>query len=117
LRDGHVLLATDFCSQAEADTEDLLGEELFLELVNGAYSVPEAQRLIAGSLPAGPGANLRVVQKVEGAMKLVPSTKEFDHFQQASWLIQNPSALDATRHAAAFDRFEQLFVALSKLLT
>lgn len=117
LREGHVLLATDFCSQAEADTEDLLGEELFLELVNGAYSVPKAQKLVPGSLPAGLGANLRVVPKVEAAMKLVPSAKEFDHFQQASWLIQNPSALDATRHAAAFDRFEQLFIALNNLLT
>lgn len=116
LRDGHVLLATDFCGQAEADTEDLLGEDLFLELVNGAYAIAKAQKLSAGSLPAGPGANLRVVPKVEAAMKLVPSAKEFDHFQQASWLIQNPTALDATRHAAAFDRFEQLFVALNKLL-
>lgn len=116
LRDGHVLLATDFCGQAEADTEDLLGEDLFLELVNGAYGIAKAQKLSAGSLPAGPGANLRVVPKVEAAMKLVPSAKEFDHFQQASWLIQNPTALDAARHAAAFDRFEQLFVALNKLL-
>jgi hypothetical protein len=111
-----VLLATDFCGQAEADTEDLLGEDLFLELVNGAYAIAEVQKLTAGSLPASPGANLRVVPKVEAAMKLVASTKEFDHFQQASWLIQNPTALDTTRHAAAFDRFEQLFIALNKLL-
>ncbi|MBX3619368.1 MAG: AAA family ATPase [Rhizobacter sp.] len=116
LRDGHVLLATDFCGQAEADTEDLLGEDLFLELVNGAYAIAKAQKLAAAALPAGPGANLRIVPKVEAAMKLVASAKEFDHFQQASWLIQNPTALDATRHAAAFDRFEQLFVALNKLL-
>jgi predicted ATP-dependent endonuclease of OLD family len=116
LRDGHVLLATEFCSQAEADTEDLLGEELFLELVTCAYSLTEEQRLVPGSLPAGPGTNLRVVPKVEAAMRLIPSAKEFDHFQQASWLIQNPSALDVKRHAAAFDRFEQLFIALGKLL-
>ncbi|AKQ58326.1 ATP-dependent nuclease [Bordetella hinzii] len=117
LRDGHVLLATDFCNQAEADTEDLLGEELFLELVNSAYSLPEAQKLVAGSLPAGPGANLRVVPKVEAAMRLVPLAQEFDHFQQASWLIQNPNVLDAKRHAMAFDTFNHLFVALNKLLT
>jgi predicted ATP-dependent endonuclease of OLD family len=116
LRDGHVLLATDFCDQAEADTEDLLGEELFLDLVNGAYAIPKAQTLVAGSLPAGPGANLRVVPKVEAAMKLIPSVKEFDHFHQASWLIQNPAGLVPARYGAAFDRFEQLFIALNKLL-
>lgn len=117
LRDGHVLLATDFCGQAEADTEDLLGEDLFLEVVNAAYAIEAAKHLSVGTLPAGPGANVRVVPKVEAAMKLVASAKEFDHFQQASWLIQNPSALDGTRHASAFDRFEKLFVALNKLLT
>jgi magnesium-transporting ATPase (P-type) len=68
-------------------------------------------------LLAASGANLRIVPKVEAAMKLVPSANEFDHFQQASWLIQNPNALDATRHAEAFGRFEQLFVALNALLT
>jgi len=117
LRDGHVLLATDFCSQAEADTEDILGESLLLELVNATYAVPTEQKLVVGSLPAGPGANLRVVPRVEAAMKLVSSAREFDHFQQASWLIQNPSALDVARHSEAFDRFERLFVALNKLLT
>ncbi len=116
LRDGHVLLATDFCNQAEADVEDLIGEELLLDLVNAAYAVPNDQKLVARSLPAGPGANLRVVPKVEAAMKLVSTAKVFDHFQQASWLIQNPNALDATRHAETFDRFEQLFIALNKLL-
>ncbi|MNY23562.1 hypothetical protein D3C86_1572340 [compost metagenome] len=79
--------------------------------------MPEAQKLVAGSLPAGPGANLRVVPKVEAAMRLVPLAQEFDHFQQASWLIQNPNVLDATRHAMAFDTFNHLFVALNKLLT
>ena len=117
LRDGHVLLATDFCGLAEADTEDLLGEDLFLEIVNAAYAIEATKHLSVGTLPAGPGANVRVVPKVEAAMKLVASAKEFDHFQQASWLIQNPSALDGTRHASAFDRFEKLFVALNKLLT
>lgn len=116
LRDGHVLLATDFCAQAEADIEDLLGEELFLELVNNAYCIAKAQKLSAVSLPAGPGANLRVIPKVEAAMKVVASAKEFDHFQQASWLIQNPTVLEVSRHTAAFDRFEQLFTALNKLL-
>ena len=116
LREGHILLATDFCNQAEADIEDLLGEELFLELVNVTYSVSEAQKLVSGSLPTGPGAGLRIVPKVEAAMKLIASTKEFDHFQQASWLIQNPNALDATRHAEAFNRFEHLFDTLNKLL-
>ncbi|ALK89155.1 ATP-dependent nuclease [Limnohabitans sp. 63ED37-2] len=116
LRDGHVILATDFCGQAEADTEDLLGDDLFLELVNAAYDIADEKKLVSATLPAGPGANLRIVPKVEAAMKLVASAREFDHFHQASWLIQNPTVLDATRHATAFHRFEVLFEELNKLL-
>jgi hypothetical protein len=117
LQDGHILLAPEFCGQDEADTEDLLGQELFVELVNGAYGVPEAKMLNPSSLPAGPGLNQRVLPRVEAAMKLIPEVDEFDHFQQSSWLIKNPDVLDAARHPAAFDRFEALFVALNKLLS
>lgn len=117
LQDGHILLAPEFCGQDEADTEDLLGQELFVELVNGAYGVPEAKMLKPSSLPAGPGLNQRVLPRVEAAMKLIPEVDEFDHFQQSSWLIKNPDVLDAARHPAAFDRFEALFVALNKLLS
>lgn len=116
LRDGHIFLAPEFCGQTEADTEDLLGEELFVELVNKAYCVPPEKVLVTGKLPPGPGSNQRVVLRSEAAMKLVPEVPEFDHFLQSSWLIKNPSVLDVTRHGAAFDRFERLFVALNKLL-
>lgn len=116
LHDGHILLANEFCSQTEADTEDLLGEELFVELVNKAYSVPASKALVAGALPAVPGLNQRVVLRVEAAMKLVPEVAEFDHFLQSSWLINNPDVLDSARFGAAFDRFEGLFIALNRLL-
>ena len=116
LRDGHVLLASEFSGQVEADIEDLLGEDLFVELVNKAYGVPPAKLLVAGSLPAAAAPNVRVLPKVEAAMKVIPDVAEFDHYYQASWLIQNPGLLDATRHGPAFDRFEQLFTALNKLL-
>lgn len=116
LQDGHILLASEFCGQDEADTEDLLGEDLLVELVNGAYGVPAAKKLVSGSLPAGPGLNQRVLPRVEAAMKLLPEVAEFDHFQQSSWLIKHPGVLDAARHPDAFDRFEKLFDAVNGLL-
>jgi hypothetical protein len=116
LQAGHVLLATDFCGLQEADTEDLLGEDLFVELVNEAYGVPATAKLVAGALPNGPGVNARVVPRVEAAMNLIPGIAEFDHFHQASWLTQHPDIVDAGRHASALDRFETLFTALNKLL-
>ncbi len=117
LRDGHVFLATEFCGQAEADSEDLLGEALLLELVNKAYDIPASKVLVVGSLPSGSGANIRLVPKVEAAMRLIPDVAEFDHFHQASWLIQNPTLLDSTRFPEAFNQFEKLFIALNKLIS
>ena len=116
LRDGHVLLANEFCGQDEADIEDLLGPELFVEIVNEAYVIPEGKRLNAHSLPPGGGMNQRVVPKVAAAMNLIPEVKNFDHFYQSSWLIENPNILDSSKHAAAFDRFEALFSTINRLL-
>jgi hypothetical protein len=116
LKAGHVLLATDFCDQDEADIEDLLGEDLFVELVNRAYEIPAGQELVPGKLPAAPAGKWRVVPRVAEAMKLVPEVKEFDHFHQSSWLIEHPEALDPAKHSKAFERFERLFLALNGLL-
>jgi energy-coupling factor transporter ATP-binding protein EcfA2 len=116
LREGHVLLASDFCDQSEADIEDLLGEELYVDIVNNAYSVPDAKLLVAGALPPSGGLNQRTVLRVEAAMRLLPEVEEFDHFWPSAWLIRNISFLDATKHAVAFERFEALFKTLNALL-
>jgi predicted ATP-dependent endonuclease of OLD family len=116
LQGGHVLLAPDFCGQVEADIEDLLGEPLYVEVVNRAYSVPKDRLLVAGSLPRGAGTDQRVVLRVENAMKLLPKLEEFDHFGPAAWLIANLGFLKEDIHADAYTRFENLFVALNDLL-
>lgn len=116
LHDGHVLLASDFCGQAEADIEDLLGEPLYVEVVNRAYSVPNDKLLVAGALPRGAGADQRVVLRVENAMKLLPDLEEFDHFGPSAWLIANLALLNEEMHADAYTRFENLFIALNDLL-
>jgi hypothetical protein len=116
LRDGHVLLATEFCGQDEADIEDLLGGGLFLELVNRAYAVPENKRFLPDALPAVAGRNQRVMPRVEAAMRLLPELAEFDHFFQSSWLIEHPSAIDLTKYPVAMDNFEKLFETVNGLL-
>ena len=47
LEDGHLLKTTDFVDQDEADVEDLIGWDLYAALVNGALSIPEANKLPA----------------------------------------------------------------------
>ena len=117
LQQGHVLLATDFLAQAEADTEDLFGVPLYLEMVNVAFNVP-AERIPEGV--AGHAKNTpRVLEKVEEAFRLLPELTEFNHYTPASWLIENPAILRQQTEdvAAMLDRFEALFKKLNSLLT
>jgi hypothetical protein len=39
LEDSRIFTTSDFCSPAEADIEDLLGEELYLKIVNATYQL------------------------------------------------------------------------------
>lgn len=116
LQDGHVLLATEFCGKDEADIEDLLGDELFVHLVNKAYGMPAKKLLKVSGLPAGPGLGQRIVQRVDAAMKLVPDVPEFDHFLQSSWLVQHPGVIDLAAYPEAAENFGKLFVAVNRLL-
>jgi predicted ATP-dependent endonuclease of OLD family len=116
LRDGHIFLAPDYCGQTEADIEDVLGEALYLKIVNSAYAVPKEKLLKTGKLPPGPGANERIVVRVEQAMNLLPDLAQFDHFGPSAWLIKNLGVLDVKEYPQAFDRFEALFKALNAAL-
>jgi len=39
LEDSRIFTTSHFCSQEEVDIEDLLGEELYLKIVNATYQV------------------------------------------------------------------------------
>jgi predicted ATP-dependent endonuclease of OLD family len=116
LRDGHIFLAPDFCGQTEADIEDILGDQLYLNVVNKAYAVPEDKLLKSETLSVSQAASERVVLKVENAMRVLPDLAEFDHFGPSAWLIKNLEVLDVQKYPDAFDRFESLFKALNKAL-
>lgn len=118
LKAGHFYTCADFAGQAEADVEDLFDEELFVQMLNGAYKPPVANTVTAAALKdASPTP--RIVKKAEALFKLMPAeVPEFDHFGAARWLLENPSALDADAAAikATLDRFEQVFKTFNKLL-
>ena len=115
LNDGHVFTAVDFCAQDEADIEDLLGETLYLQLVNGAYALGQ-NALTAENVS---GQSQRVLIRVEDAFRTMPSTvPEFDHFTPSRWLLENPAVLstESTEVLAALEKFERLFLAVNALL-
>lgn len=118
LKTGHVLLATTFAGTAEADVEDLLGDELYLELVNRACDIDSKKPITSSDLKAAGEKSVRIVKRVEAASRLRPELPEFDHYFPSWWLIQNPQLLskDSPALNAALDRFESLFKSVNSLL-
>jgi hypothetical protein len=110
LGDARVLTAELYTGTEEADIEDLIGRDGYVELVRQAYGVK--------SLKLGKAASDRVVKDVEDAFRVLPpATPEFDHFFPSSFLVENPAVLKALPDAdAALDRFEKLFTDLNKFL-
>ena len=119
LRAGHFYTCADFTKQAESDVEDLFEADLFVEMLNEAYDLPEENTVTKQALLAA-APTLRIVKKAEALFRLMPSTvAEFDHFRTSRWLLENPSVLDADTPAVreTLDRFEEVFKAFNLLLS
>ena len=118
LKAGHFYTCADFIEQTEADIEDLIAVDLFVEMLNGAYMLPTVNMVTKATLQAA-SPTPRIVKKAEALFKLMPSSvAEFDHFGPSRWLLENPSVLDADTPAinATLDRFEAVFKAFNALL-
>ena len=116
LEDGHLLKTTEFVDQDEADIEDLIGWELYAELVNGALSIPEANKLPAAKPQ---DCEMRIVKEVEKRASLLPpGVPAFGHFNAARYLNQlSPDEIAKLPGPdAALDRFEALFKRLNELI-
>jgi predicted ATP-dependent endonuclease of OLD family len=118
LKDGHVFTTTEFCKQAEADIEDFFGVELYCELVNQCYALKGKDQVTPANIKAAQESSPSVVKRMEAVLRLRANLPEFDHYQPASWLLENPLWLTGTdpERAAALDRFESLFKKLNALL-
>ena len=116
LRDGHVFSADTYAGQEEADIEDMVGRDAYVDLVNRNYSLPDTLKLPA-SRPQG--AARLVVKEVEDRFgTLPPEYPSFDHFDPAAYLTEHGGALkhELPGLDAALDRFEKLFKDLNPLL-
>ena len=101
--------------QPEADTEDLMGGSLYVELVNKAYNLKTANRL---SAPAA-GAAGRIVPVVADRFRtLPPDVAEFDHYAPSLYLFENRTSFFKSVPAEheSLERFEKLITDLNSLL-
>jgi len=117
LKANQLFTAADFTGKSESDIEDFLHPELFVRLLNKAYSLSKKNILSVAKLDAALNTE-RIVKKAEAAFRTMPpDVQEFDHFYSSDWLIRNSAFLvDSPELKETLDRFEEAFKAINKLL-
>ncbi len=118
LQAGHILCASDFVGQEEADIEDMLGRQLYIELINQNYKL-EGGKKLPDERPAN--ASGRVVEEVKQHFNTVAiDGPYFDHLPPAVYLLENGKDVLAKATEVgldeAFERFRKLFAKLNDLL-
>lgn len=113
---GHLLRTSTFTNAEESDIEDIIGRELYVELVNRCLGLPSPHRL-PSSKPDG--AEGRVVKEVEAHCRVLPPTyPEFDHYKPIDYLLtlSDEEVEGLPGLGEALERFGQVFQKLNSLL-
>lgn len=84
--------------------------------MNATYQLDTAQGITGESLARSWEPCLRIVKRVEAAVRLRNNLRELDHFLPPSFLIQHPAPISGTEADDALSRFEALFIRLNALL-
>jgi len=111
LQEGHVLTMDTYAMQEEADIEDVMGREFYIELVARTYDLPGTKKLPANK-PAN--APIRVVEEVETHFN--SEKLDFDHYRPAEYMLQQGHQFNLQGLNTALDRFESIFRNLNALL-
>ena len=112
---GHVFTADQFVDQDQADTEDLLGRTLYIEIVNRCYEL-EGEKRLPETPPDDPST--LVLNEVVQHFRLVATEgPEFDHLSPAVYLVEHESDFqDVNGIEELLGRFQQFFDKVNALL-
>jgi len=103
-----LLLVSEFAEKPEADIEDVIGDQTYVDLVSQAYELRTPLSLTPSSK--------RIEPRVMEAFALLPPTvAEYNHYRPAEFL-NGSSRLALVGLAEAENRFEKMFAAFNALL-
>lgn len=118
LQADRVLTFASLLEVEEADVEDIFAPEIYVRLLNEAYSLAQDRILTAESLDQADTSTTRLVKKAEAAFRLMPpSILEFNHYAPAEWLLTHPAILDGVSEEVKWtlDRAEKVFDSITKV--
>jgi hypothetical protein len=117
LEEVKVFSAGDICNQDEADIEDIIGLDLYLNIVNAFYESGGYKAVTKKAMSESGETSARIVKRIEAALRILPDRPLLDHFAPASFLIQYPELIQGSDADEALARFELLFRKLNSLAT
>ena len=118
LRAGHFYTIADLIDAPEADIEDIFDPEVYADIVNRSYALPEAHRVTTKKLDQDTSTT-RLVKKVEAMFNTMPeSIPVYDHYTPAAWLIRHSDVLVGQSEAIerTFSAAERIFETFNRLL-
>ena len=115
LPDNRVFTATQFVEKSEADIEDLLGWDLYREIINSCFDLEGKKKLPKRQLNGDTG---RIEEAVKEHFRTIATEgREFDHYSPAIYLSMNTNRfMEHPGIDTALDNFEELFCTLNKIL-
>ena len=105
--EDRVFTYADFTGTKEADVEDMLTPDFYLELVNGTYSIPSIKK---GDLPK----HSRIISRLEKYFETnpIPNGVRFSHLKPAEYLMKNIESIEVPQKV--LDRFQKVFDKLNE---
>jgi hypothetical protein len=93
LQKGRFFTIADFIDAGEGDVEDLFAPEVYANIVNRSYGLPEDHQITVQKLD-NDISTTRIVKKVESLFNVMPpELPVFSHYTPADWLLRHPDVL------------------------
>ena len=111
LKKKQILTYAEFIGNDEADVEDMFAPEFYLELVNGEFEVSLSVSDLSNGSP-------RILCRLENYFEdnPLPNDANFNHYRPALYFSRNLDKLESFLTELEFERFQNAFDALNKLL-
>lgn len=115
LEKKRVLTYAQFVGTAEADVEDMFGDEFYLGLVSAEFKRDLAAPITPSDLPHG---GPRVLARLESLLETRPlkNGTPFNHYRPGRYFSEKISKLESTLPEVTLERFQTAFETLNGLL-
>lgn len=109
LKKNNLIKINEYVNKTDADIEDLFDENLYIDIINKAYSLDiKVDELLSN--------NPRIVKRIEQYFKNENIGKHFNHYKPASFLLKNQAEFIDKINNETIIRVDKLFKKINSLI-